>query len=212
MTPAIYYTLDGSIPDTTSTKYLEPIRLNKTTKLNAITFKEGWGQSEIVSASFKKSTIDYENIELNKQPSEKYLAKGGNTLIDLKRGSNNFVDGNWIGYEGTHFNATFDLGETKEVSSVSVGAMSAPGNWIFYPVGFNISISDDGKGFKNWHSENLPEQKPSSTIDTDFFDIDFPTTTAKFVRVEVKSILKNPSWHQNPGGKSWLFIDEIVIN
>jgi predicted RNA methylase len=46
----------------------------------------------------------------------------------------------------------------------------------------------------------------------DFFDVEFKKTSAKYVRVEVKSILKNPPWHQNPGAKSWVFIDEIVIN
>lgn len=209
---SMFYTLDGSTPDTTSTRYLKPITLYSTVKLKAITFKEGWGQSEVVSASFKKRTFDYEAITLNKQPSEKYIAQGGNTLIDLKRGSSNFVDGNWIGYEGTHFNATFAFDETKKVSSVSVGAMSAPSNYIFYPVGFRISISNDGKGFKSWYSKDLPEQKPTSNIDIEFFDLDFPPTDAKYVRVEVRSILKNPSWHQNPGAKSWLFIDEIVIN
>ena len=208
----MFYTLDGSIPDTTSTKYLGPITLSHTAKLNAITFKEGWGQSEVVSASFKKSTIDYEGVTLNKSPNEKYVAQGGKTLIDLKRGSSNFVDGNWIGYEGTHFNATFAFNESKEVSSVSIGALSAPGNWIFYPVGFKILVSDNGIQFKSWHTEELPEQKPSSDININFFDVDFPKTSAKYVRVEVKSVLKNPSWHQNPGGKSWLFIDEIVIN
>jgi hypothetical protein len=30
--------------------------------------------------------------------------------------------------------------------------------------------------------------------------------------VEVISQLKNPSWHPNPGGKSWLFLDEILLN
>ncbi|WP_289644708.1 chitobiase/beta-hexosaminidase C-terminal domain-containing protein [Maribacter aestuarii] len=209
---AIYYTLDGSIPDSTSTAYIAPIVLKNTTNVNAITYKKGWGQSEVVSASYKKSTMDYEGITLNKPPNEKYKAQGGNTLIDLKRGSGNFVDGNWVGYEGTHFNATLALGEKKEVSSVSVGALSAPASWIFYPTGFKVSVSDDGKNFKSWHTEKLPEQKPSSLVEKSFFDLSFPATTAKYVRVEVKSILKNPSWHQNPGGKSWLFVDEIVVN
>lgn len=208
----IYYTLDGSVPDTTATPYTAPIVLKNTTDVNAITFKEGWGQSEMVSASYKKSTMDYEGITLSKPPNEKYKAQGGNSLIDLKRGSSNFVDGNWVGYEGSHFNATLALGDKKEVSSVSIGALSAPASWIFYPTGFRVSVSNDGKNFKSWHNEELPEQKPSSIVEKNFFDLKFPTTTAKYVRVEVKSILKNPSWHQNPGGKSWLFVDEIVIN
>jgi hypothetical protein len=209
---AMFYTLDGSLPDTTSTKYKGPIAITTTTTLKAITYKEGWGQSDVVTADFKKRAINYEEITLNKPPHEKYTAMGGKTLIDLDRGSRNFVDGKWIGYEGSHFNATIAFSEVEEISSVSIGALSGPSDYIFYPAGFNILVSNDGNTFKTWHSVKLPEQKPSSEITMDFFDLEFKKTNAKYVKVEVKSILKNPSWHQNPGAKSWVFIDEIVIN
>ena len=208
----IYYTLDGSEPDSISTRYTNPLTITGTTNLKAITFKEGWGISETALAYFKKSTINFAGVTLINPPNEKFYSQGGKTLIDLKRGSTNFVDGNWLGYEGSHFNATFELDENKEISSVSVGSMSAPGSWIFFPVGFTIRISNDGKNFRTLHTEDLGQPDPSSDITLKFFDLNFPTTKAKFVRVEVKSILKNPSWHQNPGGNSWLFVDEIVIN
>jgi uncharacterized membrane protein len=209
---AIYYTLDGSEPDTTSVKYSTPIIISNTTNLKAVTAKEGWGISETALAYFKKSTIDYNGILLNKAPAEKFTGAGGVMLGDLKRGSTNFVDGKWLGYEGSHFNATFELDKVQEISSVSVGALSAPGSWIFFPVGFRVQVSNDGKNFKTLHTKDLGEPDPSSNITLKFFDLDFPATTAKYVRVEVKSILKNPAWHQNPGGNSWLFVDEIVIN
>ncbi|MFS4456713.1 FN3 associated domain-containing protein [Maribacter sp. 2304DJ31-5] len=208
----IFYTLNGSEPDTTSLKYKDSIALNKATVLKAITYKKDWGKSEVVMANFKKSTVTYDAVVLNKSPNEKYAGQGSQTLVDLKRGSNNFVDGNWLGYEGSHFNATFTLAEEQEISSVSVGALSAPGNWIFFPTGFKVYVSNDGRQFRSWHTVKLDEQEPSSSIALDFFDVEFPKTSAKYVRVEVRSILKNPSWHQSPGGKSWLFVDEIVIN
>jgi hypothetical protein len=32
------------------------------------------------------------------------------------------------------------------------------------------------------------------------------------VKVEVRSPLRNPDWHPNPGGKSWIFLDEILLS
>ncbi|GMN10713.1 hypothetical protein MTsPCn9_23120 [Croceitalea sp. MTPC9] len=209
---SIFYTTDNSEPDTTSTKYSEPFILKETTTVKAISYKEGWGKSEVVTTNFKRSTIDYDDVALNKPPSEKYQGKGVETLIDLERGSERFVDGKWLGYEGSHFNATFKLKEKKEISSISVGALSNPTNWIFHPRGFKIWISDNGQNFKRWHSVKLPEQEPSSNSSIDFFDIELPKVSTKYVRIQVESILKNPSWHQSPGGKSWLFVDEILIN
>ncbi len=209
---SIYYTLDGSEPDTTSIKYTTPITITNTTNLKAVTAKDGWGISETALAFFKKSTIDYKNVTVNKAPAEKYTGAGAAMLGDLQRGSTNFVDGRWLGYEGTHFNATFELNESRDISAVSVGALSIPGSYIFFPTGFTVSVSQDGKRFTRLHTENLGPQKPDSSIQLKFFDAEFVKTNAKYVRVDVKSILKNPSWHQNPGADSWLFVDEIVIN
>ena len=209
---AIYYTLDGTEPDTTSTRYTTPLTIANTLDLKAVTAKSGWGISETALANFKKSTIDYTNVSINKAPAEKYTGAGAVMLGDLQRGSTNFVDGKWLGYEGTHFNATFELASVQEVSSVSVGALSIPGSYIFFPTGFTVSVSQDGKRFTPLHKEKLGPQKPDSSIQMKFFDAEFAKTMAKYVRVEVKSILKNPSWHQNPGANSWLFVDEIVIN
>jgi len=48
----IYYTLDGSWPSNKSTKYLEPITINKTTVLKTIVYQDGYLPSEITSRTY----------------------------------------------------------------------------------------------------------------------------------------------------------------
>jgi len=209
----LYYTLDGSTPSVeNSIKYTAPFALKKTANIQAIALKEGWGASDIAKVTFIKNTIEYTNVYLNKAPHEKYSGIGGETLLDKKRGSVNFVDGNWLGYEGQSFSATFELKEPQKISAVAIGALSAPGSWIFYPTGFTISTSTNGKDYNTLIQKNLPSEQPNSEVKRTFFDLDFKPITAKFVKLEIISPLKNPSWHPNPGGKSWIFIDEIVLN
>ena len=208
----LYYTLNGSEPDTTSTKYIEPIVLTTSTQLKAVSHKSGWELSPVKTVSFKKSNILPNSITLNNKPNEKYKGNGGNTLIDLKRGTINFVDGNWIGFEGSSFAATLKLQKEELISTVSVGAFSSPEKWIFYPTGFKVYVSQDGNNFKLVHTEKVPTEKPNSDTKFQFFDLNIPPTKSTYVKVEVISQLKNPSWHPNPGGKSWLFVDEIVLN
>ena len=43
------------------------------------------------------------------------------------------------------------------------------------------------------------------------FSIDFPKTQARFVKVEVQSVMKNPAWHPNKGEPCWVFVDEILV-
>ncbi|MFS4466742.1 FN3 associated domain-containing protein [Maribacter sp. 2210JD10-5] len=208
----IYYTLDGTLPDSTSTLYTAPFQITDSRLLQAVVLKEGWQPSKISTQKFKTTSVDYIDVALNKLPNEKYKAQEGKTLIDLKRGSTNFVDGAWLGYEGSHFSTTLTLKENKEISSVSVGALSAPASWIFYPVGLTVYTSENGKRFKRIKSIKLPKEEPSNDVTTTFFDMEIPPTKAKYVKVEIKSPLKNPSWHTNPGGNSWIFIDEIILN
>lgn len=208
----IYYTLDGTPPDSTSTVYRKPFKITTSKTLQAVVMKEGWKPSKVSSKQFKTTTVDYLDVALNKAPNEKYKAQEGKTLVDLKRGSTNFVDGAWLGYEGSHFSTTMTLKENKEISSVSVGALSAPGSWIFFPVGITVYASENGKQFKRIKSIKLPEEEPNTNVSLEFFDVEIPPTKAKYVKVEIKSPLKNPSWHPNPGGDSWIFVDEIILN
>lgn len=208
----IFYTLDGSPPDSTAMLYKEPFVIKESATVSAMVMKTGWESSDISTLSFKTTAVDYLDVSLSTPPNDKYKGQFGKTLVDLKRGSTNFVDGNWLGYEGSHFSTTLTLKEGKEISSVSVGALSAPTSWIFYPVGLRVYTSENGKQFKRVKSTQLPEEEPNSNVSLKFFDIEIPPTRAKYVKVEIRSPLKNPSWHPNPGGKSWIFIDEIILN
>lgn len=208
----IYYTLNGTPPDSTSLEYRAPFNIEATSEVQAIVLKSGWDPSEISSENFIKVSVDYVDISLNKPPNERYKGKEGLTLIDLKRGSTNFVDGNWLGYEANHFNATLTLSQATKISKISVGALSAPASYIFYPVGITVYTSENGKQFKRVKTLQLPKEEPNNDVSLAFFDLEIPPTTAKYVRVEIKSPLKNPEWHTNPGEKSWIFVDEIVLN
>ncbi len=50
----IYYTTNGSFPNKNSTKYEKPITLTKTTVIKAISYKDGYIESDVVSRTFKE--------------------------------------------------------------------------------------------------------------------------------------------------------------
>ena len=208
----IYYTLDGSVPTTSSTKYETPIILDNTASVKVIAVKKDWEPSFVTERTFIKNNIAYTDVQLLTTPNEKYKGKKGKTLIDQKRGSLNFVDGNWLGFEGKPLNAIIELKEKNIISKVSVGALSAPSSWIFYPTAIVISSSKDGVNFKEIGRKNMGIESPNAEVKLTFFDMEFTPTDAKYVKLQVLSPLKNPDWHPNPGGKSWIFIDEVVLN
>jgi len=71
-------------------------------------------------------------------------------------------------------------------------------------------VSPDGKDFR-----------VLATINNDFSDDEYglflkefstnTQTRARYVRVRAKNYGKCPDWHPGAGGKTWIFVDEIVV-
>lgn len=206
----IYYTLDNSDPDTNSTQYQRPFFLTETSTIKVISHKEGWHTSEVGEARVFRAGQKVEKIALSSAPNKKYSGNGAQTLVDFERGPTQFQAQEWLGFEGEHVTATLQLEESASLSNVVISTLSGQGSWIFYPTGVNVWLSRDNRNYQLVNSIKIPvEQVPGAEIS--LFDISFEPKEAQYVKVELKSILKNPSWHPNPGGKAWVFVDEIVV-
>jgi len=59
----IYYTIDGTDPDTGSYEYISPVHLTETTTIKARAFKDGFSPSQIVSGTY---TIEIKKADINK--------------------------------------------------------------------------------------------------------------------------------------------------
>ncbi|MFK7933052.1 MAG: chitobiase/beta-hexosaminidase C-terminal domain-containing protein [Saprospiraceae bacterium] len=208
----IFYTLDGTPPDSTSTKYTGKFYVTESANIQVIASKTGWEASEPAQQGAVRARYAAQSAKLNKPPHERYKAEGGKSLIDFTKGTINFTDSEWLGYEGEHFTATLDMGETVSVSNVSVSALEATGSYIFFPKQVNISVSKDGKSFTSVVKEVIPTTAGPEPPLLKQFVLPFEEQKARYVRVEVKSNLKNPKWHQAPGANCWVFVDEILVD
>lgn len=198
--------------DTLTKEYQGPFFLKKSTTILAYSEKEGWGKSDYAKAIFLKTGARIAKATFAKRPHEKYKAQGAKTLIDKKRGSTNFVDGQWIGFEASNLQSTLVMEEPTKIRTVSVGHLSAPTSWIFSPIGYKIWGAKEGGGYKLLKSVKMPPNPPSNSVERQLINIDFEEIELKSVRVQVLNQMKNPDWHQVPGGNSFIFIDEIVLN
>ena len=205
----IRFTTDGSDPESMSQEYNKPIVLTDNTLLKVRAFSNN-NSSRIVEAFFTKTDIIrpcYSYLY-----TDRYSAGGDFGLLDGERGTTNRRDGNWQGFEGKDIDITFDLGQSRNISEVTIGCLESTRQWIFFPEKIIIEVSEDGKGYHQvgeFEQETPLEYRESSTQN---FSIDFYATSAKFVRLRITSVKTCPKWHDGAGDKAWVFLDEVSIN
>ncbi|MCB0551653.1 MAG: hypothetical protein KDD19_29070, partial [Phaeodactylibacter sp.] len=98
------------------------------------------------------------------------------------------------------------------LQEVVVSALSAPASWIFFPKGLKVWLSRDGSHYHLAREMKIPDTEPGAGTETKYFRLGFEPEPAKYLKLEAISPLENPEWHPNPGGKCWIFIDEVLLN
>jgi len=88
---AIYYTLDGSNPTTSSTRYTQPFEITNTTTVKAIAVEDGKNASSIASETFEKDII-YTLGELTTQAAGSYYVNFQNAVVTYVDGSYCYIE------------------------------------------------------------------------------------------------------------------------
>lgn len=206
----IRYTLDGTEPTANSTLYTGAIVLQKSAKIRAAAFRNG-KRSSVTSQdiSFNKATAC--PVELLQPTHKNYTYKGGATLTDGLLGDKGFGTGRWLGFSGNDLEAVIDLKQNTDVSSVSLNTCVDKGSWIFDARNIEVSVSADGKSFTKVASKSLPALEEQTPDNIYTYELTFPQTTTRYVKVTATSEHNIPEWHGGKGKPAFLFVDEISI-
>ena len=206
----IRYTLDGTEPTVNSTLYTGAIVLQKSVKIRAAAFRDG-KRSSVTSQdiSFNKATAC--PVELLQPTHKNYTYKGGATLTDGLLGDKGFGTGRWLGFSGNDLEAVIDLKQNTDVSSVSLNTCVDKGSWIFDARNIEVSVSADGKSFTKVASKSLPALEEQTPDNIYTYELTFPQTTTRYVKVTATSEHNIPEWHGGKGKPAFLFVDEISV-
>lgn len=208
----LFYTLDGTTPDSTAQEYKGPFILTETANVKAIAYKDGWKTSLPAQRVIARSKYQASKITLNIPPNDKYKANGSASLIDFKKGTTDFADGEWLGYQNQHLVVTLDMGKSLELSSVTLSALEATSSYIFFPKGLEIQLSKDGKQFQKVANRTIATATQIGPTKLKNFVLNFPNQEARYIKVKIKSNLVNPDWHPAPGAPCWIFVDELIVD
>ncbi len=207
----VFYTLDGTEPDSTSLEYKDPILINNATSVAIKAYKKGWLPSETMKEDFIKVTHKVVDYSIVHKPERQYF--GPKKLFDFELGSENFKDEKWNGYLGNDLNTTLNLGEAKTVSTVTVNCLGRSRDWILFPKNIQVfASSNKTSGFKLVGSLSIVEDEKRESTLIKKFNVKMPENTkAQYFKVIAKNPKVLPEWHEGAGNPPWIFIDEIIL-
>lgn len=208
----IYYTTDGSQPTLQSRQYTQPVRIDSSLVLKAVTVVNGKVMSVVpAQQAFVLHKAIGRNVAYANPVSQYYVADGPNSLTDGVRGTT-AVGKYWHGFSGKDLIATIDLGEEKGLRSLSLGCLQNYRDWIMLPQWVKFEISTDGKSFTEVKTvaNDISVNEQAAVIKD--FTASFPEQKARFIRVTAKMLDQLPKGHAGEGKPAWIFADEIVVN
>lgn len=201
----IRYTLNGSEPDESSKVYEGPFTVTEKSDIRAATFREGKRFGKVSSKEFNLHLATGKKADYTTIWNPRYPGSGKGTLVNGLTGSNNYRDGQWLGFQEDDIEVVIDLGEEQEFSSIRTHFNHKPASWVYAPAYVSYQVSTDGENFTEVaRIGDIPEKKTGVNV----YKVDFDSARARFVKVFAKNIEHRP---HNVNQKAWLFIDEIIV-
>ncbi len=208
----IYYTMNGKTPNTGDHKYREPIDIDSSVTIKAVTVLNGNVMGiKPAEQSFVMHKAIGSNVTYDNPVSKYYTADGPNSLTDGVRGTE-AVGKYWHGFHAKDLVATVDLGMVKDIQYLSLGCLQRYRDWLFLPQSVLFETSVDGVHYTALpiitHQVSVNEK---TTVMHDFV-AQFSMQKVRYIRATAKSIGACPKGHSGEGQPAWIFADELIVN
>ena len=187
------------------------IQIDKSGILSIQSFKNQKPYGEILKQEFSKNKANGRTVEYVSNYSEFYESNQNHTLTDGKIGGLSFKDGNWQGFFGKDIECIIDLDQQIAISNVKSNFFQYSNSWIFLPEFLEIQLSLDGKIWTKSTTEKPVKNPKERGQFKECISVDCHEEMARFIKIIAKNRGPVPDWHEAAGSKSWLFIDEVIV-
>ena len=205
----MHYTLDGTTPTASSPRYTAPVAITESATFKAKALREGI-DTPVYERTFDFSKSTARKAQLNTKPTEKYTYGGLSALLDGYHGCEGYANGAWVGFLAEPMDVTIDMAGA-DYTSVIVEAFVEKDEWVFPPREIEVLTSEDGTTFTSLQTLTTMKDGERTADGIIPYEVTFPTTSARYLRVVARTVESIPAWHPAHGNRAHMFIDEITV-
>ena len=206
----VKYTLNGKTPGLFAQTYEQPLVITESCVLDAAAERDGV-EPKYFSRKFDFHKAVGKTITYSRKPHRKYTPASPYSLVDAVRGPEVYMSSEWVAWHGAPVDIIIDLEQVESCSSVTVGMLSNKPSYIFLPQRLAVAVSQDGVDYTEVAVYDYGVEAKDAPDKASDLTLSFPEASARFVKVTAVPVEALPDWHYNPGGRSFVFFDEIMI-
>ncbi len=203
----IFYTTDGTLPNEQSAQYDQPIRLNQTTEINAISILANGVKGYINTQIYNKAKY---KVLLENAPHIKYTAGGSLILTDGVFGGNQHDNNRWLGFDEKDFVAIIDL-KNEPIEMVNINFLQNPVEKILLPVDISYYGSNRLKGWRRLGYSKISQDDNAETL-SHTVTRQFNRLPYRYLKIVARNRKKVGTGQIGEGEAAWVFVDEILLN
>lgn len=203
----IHYTVDGTIPDFTSSVYNNPDTINYSVRVNA--FAEGVNcmPSAIATAQIVMSKA--RSIQWRYPTSPDFKGFGEFALMDGVKGNRDDFTHGWIGIPQHDAVATVELNRKMNLCMLGISFFQQSDTGIFLPNRVIIEVSRDGRRFHQVYRQRIKNVDSPYPVWTHNIIARFRSREITYIRITATQNADNTLTNKALQGKGWIFMDEL---
>ena len=206
----VKYTLNGKTPGFFAKTYKQPLVITESCVLNAAARRDGV-QPKVFTRKFDFHKAVGKKVTYSREPHKRYCAGAKYGLVDAVRGPEVYKSEEWVAWHGAPVDIIIDLEQAELCSSVTVGLLSNKPSYIFLPQRLAVAVSQDGVEYTEVAAQDYGVEAKDAPDKASDHTLSFPEVSARFVKVTAAPVEALPEWHYKPGGRTYVFFDEIMV-
>jgi hexosaminidase len=191
-------------------KYQKALHFRRDAFLQVKSQHPDYKSSEVQTRRFIKANYSPEKAKLLTAANEAYPARAEASLFDLKKGSKNIHDGNWLGFLQDTVDCSFYFKDETTINRLIISHLSDENAWIM-PFKKVEVFGIDAAGMKVLLADFMNIHDTSQANYSAFSTIDLKKQRCKQIQLRIIGYGKFPPAHAHEGSQSWMFLDEIIF-